>query len=485
MTLKPTLYMRFLVWTMLLLVFLVGTILFVIQRMEVRTIFQEARNRGILTAQYIANMNLRPLVMWDEETLRTNIESQADDKLVYIVFYDRNGKPRAANRLVAANDDITCCSGLMGQTRPDSASIRTREVRIRNRDLNILEIELPVFVTGSPTRWASIKIGYSLEDMRADIRRTRRVLILIGLVGLLVGLAGSSLLAKRITRPLKELVEGTVRISRGDFSRRIQPASADELGGLARSFNDMTSRLLEARERMESANRRLVQAEKLASIGRLSATIAHEIRNPLTSVKLNIQRIAESEHLDEIEREHLGICQEGVGQIEKFIKELLDFTRVPELARERFPLDQVLEESLKMLKDAFRQKRVTVEKSYAQGLPPANVDGDRLRQVFLNLLRNAFEAVDEGGRISVSLAAGGGEEGRTYLVRISDNGAGIPEKDRENIFEPFFTTKSSGFGLGLANARKIVEQHGGSVRVVGKRGRGSAFVVILPREEGL
>ena len=485
MTLKPTLYMRFLVWTMLLLVFLVGTILFVIQRMEVRTIFQEARNRGILTAQYIANMNLRPLVMWDEETLRTNIESQADDKLVYIVFYDRNGKPRAANRLVAANEDITCCSGLMGQTRPDSASIRTREVRIRNRDLNILEIELPVFVTGSPTRWASIKIGYSLEDMRADIRRTRRVLILIGLVGLLVGLAGSSLLAKRITRPLKELVEGTVRISRGDFSRRIQPASADELGGLARSFNDMTSRLLEARERMESANRRLVQAEKLASIGRLSATIAHEIRNPLTSVKLNIQRIAESEHLDEIEREHLGICQEGVGQIEKFIKELLDFTRVPELARERFPLEQVLEESLKMLKDAFRQKRVTVEKSYAQGLPPANVDGDRLRQVFLNLLRNAFEAVDEGGRISVSLAAGGGEEGRTYLVRISDNGAGIPEKDRENIFEPFFTTKSSGFGLGLANARKIVEQHGGSVKVVGKRGRGSAFVVILPREEGL
>ena len=484
MTLKPTLYMRFLVWTMLLLVFLVGTILFVIQRMEVRTIFQEARNRGILTAQYIANMNLRPLVMWDEETLRTNIESQADDKLVYIVFYDRNGKPRAANRLVAANEDITCCSGLMGQTRPDSASIRTREVRIRNRDLNILEIELPVFVTGSPTRWASIKIGYSLEDMRADIRRTRRVLILIGLVGLLVGLAGSSLLAKRITRPLKELVEGTVRISRGDFSRRIQPASADELGGLARSFNDMTSRLLEARERMESANRRLVQAEKLASIGRLSATIAHEIRNPLTSVKLNIQRIAESEHLDEIEREHLGICHEGVGQFEKFIKELLDFTRVPELARERFPLEQVLDESLKMLKDAFRQRRVTVEKSYAQGLPPANVDGDRLRQVFLNLLRNAFEAVDEGGRISVSLAAGGGEEGRTYLVRISDNGAGIPEKDRENIFEPFFTTKSSGFGLGLANARKIVEQHGGSVKVAGKRGRGSAFVVVLPREEG-
>ncbi len=484
MTLKPTLYMRFLAWTMLLLVFLVGTILFVIQRKEVRTIFEEARNRGILTAQYIANMNLRPLVLWDEETLRSNVEGQADDKLVYIVFYDRSGKPRASNRLVAANDDITCCSGLAGDARPESASIRTREVRIRNRNLNVLEIELPVFVTGSPTRWASIKIGHSLEDMRADVRRTRRVLILIGLGGLLVGLAGSSVLAKRITRPLKELVEGTVRISRGDFSRRIGLESADELGDLARSFNEMTGRLLEARERMEAANRKLVQAEKLASIGRLAATIAHEIRNPLTSVKLNIQRIAESEHLDEIEQEHLGICQEGVGQIEKFIKELLEFTRVPALARERFPIEEVLEGSLKMLKDSFRQKRVAVERSFAQGLPPANIDGDRMRQVFLNLLRNSFEAVEEGGRIAVALGSAGGPGGATYEVRISDNGCGIPEKDWENIFEPFFTTKSSGFGLGLANARKIVEQHGGTIKVAGKRGKGSAFVVTLPREEG-
>ncbi len=485
MKLKPTLYTRFLAWTMLLLVFLVGIILFVIQRKEVRTIFEEARNRGILTAQYIANMNLRALVLWDEETLLTNIEGQADDKLVYIVFYDRDGKPRAANRLVASNNEIVCCSGLAGEARPDSSSIRTREVRIRSRRLNVLEIELPVFVTGSPTRWASIKIGQSLEDMRADVRRTRKVLILIGLGGLLVGLLGSSVLAKRITRPLKELVEGTVRISRGDFSHRIRLESADEIGDLARSFNEMTGRLIEARERMEAVHRKLVQAEKLASIGKLAATIAHEIRNPLTSVKLNIQRIAESEHLDELEREHLDICQEGVGQIEKFIKELLEFTRVPALSRERFPVEQVLEESLKMFRDAFRGKRVTVERSFAQGLPPANVDGDKMRQVFLNLFRNALEAVDEGGRISVTLgsvAVPGG--GGTYVIRVSDNGCGIPEKDWETIFEPFFTTKSSGFGLGLANARKLVEQHGGTIKVARKKGKGSAFIVTLPREEG-
>jgi signal transduction histidine kinase len=484
MKLKIRLYTRILFWVTILLICLVGIIVFVIQRKEVQTISQETRNRGILTAQYIANLNLRSLILWDEETLRRNVEDQADDKLIYIVFYDRNGKPRAANRLVEGLDEITCCSRLQADSRPDSFFIRPRNVKIRDRMLNVLEIELPVFVTGSPSKWASIKIGQSLEDMRADVRRTRLVLIAIGFGGLLIGMLGSAFLAKRITMPLHELVEGTIRISKGDFSHRIRLASKDEVGDLARSFNEMTDRLLEARECMEAANRRLVQAEKLASIGRLAATIAHEIRNPLTSVKLNIQRIAESEHLDELEREHLSLCQEGVGQIEKFIKELLDFTRASELVRERFPIEQVIEESLKMLKDGFGQKKVTVEKAYAPGLPPANVDGDKMRQVFLNILRNAFEAVENGGRISISLALAQENGGRKYLVRISDNGSGIPEKDWETIFEPFFTTKASGIGLGLANARKIVEQHNGFIKVAKKRGKGSAFVITLPCEEG-
>jgi signal transduction histidine kinase len=481
--LKIRLYTRILFWVTVLLICLVGIIVFVIQRKEVQAISQETRNRGILTAQYIANLNLRSLVLWDEETLRRNVESQADDKLVYIVFYDRNGKPRAANRLIEGLDEITCCSRLQGDARPDSFFIQPREVKVRNRTFSVLEIELPVFVTGSPSKWASIKIGQSLEDMRADVRRTRLVLIAIGFGGLLIGMLGSAFLAKRITMPLHELVEGTIRISRGDFSHRIRLASRDEVGDLARSFNEMTDRLLEARECMDAANRRLVQSEKLASIGRLAATIAHEIRNPLTSVKLNIQRIAESEHLDELEREHLSLCQEGVGQIEKFIKELLNFTRASELARERFPIEQVIEESLKMLKDGFQQKKVTVEKAYAPGLPLANVDGDKLRQVFLNILRNAFEAVEDGGRIGISLALAQEDGARKFLVRISDNGGGIPEKDWETIFEPFFTTKASGIGLGLANARKIVEQHNGFIKVAKKRGKGSAFVVTLPCEE--
>jgi signal transduction histidine kinase len=233
---------------------------------------------------------------------------------------------------------------------------------------------------------------------------------------------------------------------------------------------------------MEDANRQLVQHEKLASIGRMAATIAHEIRNPLTSVKLNIQKVAEEERFAEMVKAHLDLSLEGIDQIERFIKELLNFTRVQELSLERWPVAQIVDESLKVVKDTLAQRRIVVERACDDGLPPILADADKLRQVFLNVLRNAHEALGSGGKISIACDTVA-EGARTMVrVRIADNGPGIPEKDRPNIFEPFYTTKPSGFGLGLANARKIVEQHNGSIGVGKKRGRGCVFVILIPAE---
>jgi signal transduction histidine kinase len=371
-------------------------------------------------------------------------------------------------------------SRLQGDARPDSVSVQRHDVFFGRRVRRVLEIEIPIFAKGSPEKWGSVKIGLSLADTQADIRKTTLFLILIGLAGFGIGLTGATVLARRISRPIRELAEGTVRISRGDFSRRIPIESGDEFGDLARSFNDMTARLLDTKERMEEAQKKLIQAEKLAQIGRLAATIAHEIRNPLTSVKLNIQKVVEDGRLPSLELEHLAITQEGIVQIEKFIKELLNFTRVSELHRAVFAVPQILDEALKVMTDCLREKSVIVEKRYADGLPEISVDGDKMRLVFLNLIRNAWEAVGTSGRIKLTASLDGNGAAPRIRVRVSDNGSGIPERDWENIFEPFFTTKPSGFGLGLANARKIVEQHGGTIRVVRKRSPGTVFEVILP-----
>lgn len=482
--LRISLHTRFMISLSIILVLLVASILFVIEKREVRTIFNEARDRGILMAQNIANLNLESLKFWDVDGVKKNIEARVDDELLYVVVYDRFNSLFAASDLVEGREDITCCTHLPAAPSPESVYVRRATFRLDGKSVPIIEVEIPVFATGSPTKWGSIKIGLSLEDMEVAVRETRLMLILIGCGALLLGLVGSAFLARRITGPLKKLVEGTIRISRGDFSQTIDISSQDEIGNLAQSFNRMTRELLLTRERMEEAHRRLVQAEKLASIGRISATIAHEIRNPLTSVKLNIQKLLQEGELPEGWRDHLDISQEGIAQIEKFVRQLLDFTRVTSLNRERFSIDQIIDESIKMLGEFWRQKRVNLEKKAAPGLPAVFVDADKMRQVFLNVLHNAWEAVDEGGKISLALSCIQADGVKKIRIRISDNGVGIPEKDWENIFEPFFTTKPSGIGLGLASARKIIEMHEGTIRVVKKKGRGTAFEIELPCKEG-
>jgi signal transduction histidine kinase len=482
--LKLSISQRLVIWITFLVFVLFGAVLFIIQRREVQTLSEQASSRAVLIAKYMAEINLQPLVRYDTDTIQANINKQVDNQLPYIIFYNRSGSPIVFNELVRTQAEVLGTSHFDEDVQPGAQFMETRRVLLQDQWLRVREVEIPIFLPGNDTKWASVKIGQSLEPMHAAIREVRLVLILVGFGGVFLGILGASVLARRLTRPLRKLVDGTVRVSKGDFSRAIDVASGDEIGELARGFNEMTGRLLETRDQMDAANRKLVQAEKLASIGRLAATIAHEIRNPLTSVKLNLQKVAESERLDDVEREHIGLSMEGAGQIEKFIKELLNFTRVADLSLVRFPVEQVLEESIKLLRESLTRKAITVEKKYAPGLPQVLVDGDKMRQVFLNVLRNAEEALEPGGRITVTLDLAGDAGHKKIRVRISDDGPGIPEKNRDVIFEPFFTTKPSGFGLGLANARKIVEQHNGSIRLARPRGRGTSFVILIPCEEG-
>jgi signal transduction histidine kinase len=469
-----------------LLVGLVVLVLFVIEQREVRAIFEEQKDKGILTANYIAQLNYDSVIFFDNEPVEEDIRKRIDESLIYIIFYDRENKPFAANDFIKKHYDIYADSNLAPDVEQDEYFLEIKNIATEGRSggyQRIMEIEVPIYVEGSSTKWGSIKIGLSLEEMRKEELQTRLMLILIGCAGLLVGVGGAALLAQRITRPLDKLVDGTVKISKGDFSQTINIHSQDEIGDLAKSFNEMSQQLQLTRKRIEAANRKLIQAEKLASIGRISASIAHEIRNPLTSVKLNIQKVMESESLDNLDLEHLDISQEGIGHIENFIKELLNFTRVPELQQDYFSAQQIVEESVKMIKNTLKLKEVELDVDIQEELPQVFVDGDKIRQVLLNILHNACEALPKGGRITISLSLLKGRRGGKLKIQVADNGPGIPDKDRENIFEPFYTTKSTGIGLGLANARKIIEQHNGSIRVVNVNKPGACFEILIPCEE--
>jgi signal transduction histidine kinase len=480
---RISIYAQLVFWTSVILILLIFGVLFFAQEREVRAIHQEKRERGLVMVRYISEMNVRRLILWDLDSIDENISGLIREDLAYVIFYDRNGKPVVVSESIADNAEVLNQTSCAGEVSPGDIFYTGIELSLGGRRQEVMEVEVPVFIPGSENKWGSVKIGLKLEDVYLRIKRARMILLGFGLAALILTVISSTLLARRITKPIKNLVEGTRRISMGDFSYRIPVISSDEVGDLTQSFNEMAQQLQKARLQMEETNRRLLQAEKLASIGRLSATIAHEIRNPLTSVKLNIQKLAESSGQDEPEKEHLAIAREGIDEIEKFIKDLLSYTRASALQKDNFSLEEVLEESIKILEPSLKEKGVVVEKDYEPGLPQAYVDADRLRQVFLNVLRNAYEAVEEGGRIEVSLRMNRSNDRPGFEIRISDNGCGIPERDQENIFEPFFTTKSSGAGLGLANARRILDQHGGTIRMVAKEGQGSCFLIVLPCSE--
>jgi signal transduction histidine kinase len=480
--LKLSIYTRLFFWITLLVCFLFGAVLFVIQIREARILQDETKTRALLQARYMADANLQNLSREDWQAVQKYVDEHSIGDLAYIVVYNRDGQPKSWNELIRDHSEIVFTSLLEDGTPPEESATEAKRLVLSGKPVRVLEAQV---FSSSPAAgtWGSVKIGLSLEPMYARLRDIQKVLFLISIGGFLLGIAGAAFLARRITRPIHRLVEGTVRIAKGDFTQAIVDTSRDEVGDLARSFNEMTSQLVHARERMEDANRRLIQHEKLASIGRMAATIAHEIRNPLTSVKLNIQKVAEEERFAETVKAHLGLSLEGIDQIERFIKELLNFTRVQELSLERWPVAQIVEESLKMIRETLDQKKIAVETACDPGLPSILADADKLRQVFLNVLRNAHEVLGSGGKIGITCDTVDEGGRRMVRVRISDNGPGIAEKDRPNIFEPFYTTKPSGFGLGLANARKIVEQHNGTIAVGKKRGRGSAFVILIPAEE--
>jgi signal transduction histidine kinase len=281
---------------------------------------------------------------------------------------------------------------------------------------------------------------------------------------------------------LETLVEGTIKVAEGDLQHRINIPPGDEIGELAANFNQMTAEILEDRRQIEETSRKLIEAEKLATIGRLATAMAHEIRNPLTAIKLNIQKVGKSPALAPIERDQLEIADSGIRQVERIVKDVLSYARAPRLTKDWFSLDTLLDAALRFAEEQLEEKQVEIERDYGE-LPPILVDGDRLRQVFLNILLNSAEALSVGGKLIVRTSLEEKEGEKNAVIEIEDNGCGIDEKHVGSVFEPFFTTKSMGTGLGLTNARKVIELHEGKVDISSAISRGTTITISLAYDQ--
>ncbi|HVO19502.1 MAG TPA: ATP-binding protein [Anaeromyxobacter sp.] len=321
------------------------------------------------------------------------------------------------------------------------------------------------------------------SELNDRIRATERtesttvvLIVLYSLIALAVG-AGAALISQRLLSPIQRLTEGVKAVAAGDLSRKVEVDRADEIGLLAREFNAMAASL--DRQRTE-----LRRAERLAAVGRISAQITHEIRNPLNAIGLNTELLSEEiASLPQPPGEAVAMVaaiSREVDRLNGVAEHYLRFARPPRPARERQDLNELLGGLLDFLAPELAAAGVAVDRDLSPELPAIRGDEAQLRGAFLNLLRNAREAMPGGGRIAVrTRPIEGGVE-----ARIGDTGGGIPPGDLTRIFEPFYSTKERGTGLGLSFTQQVIEEHGGTIQCQSEVGRGTTFVLRLPAAGG-
>jgi len=291
------------------------------------------------------------------------------------------------------------------------------------------------------------------------------------------------LLTRTLLRPIAHVARVCERITAGEFGARVGIRPSGEMGILCRTVDHMADAIVAREDALRRATERQIgRSEQLASIGRLAAGVAHEINNPLTGVLMFAHLLQEREGRDEQDRADLQVIVDETTRVSAIVRSLLDFARESAPSKTLLQINEVLRETIPLAAAQVDGTATEIEERLAEDLPPVPGDRNQLKQVFLNLMLNAIEAMPEGGTLTLATSSRDG----SVVVGFSDTGCGIPAQHRERIFDPFFTTKpvGKGTGLGLSVSYGIVHQHGGSLEIESEVGRGTTVRVVLPCDGG-
>ncbi len=301
--------------------------------------------------------------------------------------------------------------------------------------------------------------------------RTRA--FVVGALTLMLVIVFSRSVAGQLSYPLRALASAAQRIAGGRHRERVDIREGTEVREVGNAFNQMLDAL-------EDSHRKRLHSESLAAIGRLSSSIVHEMRNPLSSIKVNVQALARFAREDAAHAELAEIAGGQVERVERMLGELLNYGKPFEMHLEEIPVRHLIDEILRASGPRAQSRgiRITVDDQTASRA--AKVDRERIHQALANLIENGAQAAGDGGTVSISAAFEDHDGGNACVFRVSDSGAGIAEGSMDRLFHPFFTTRTDGVGLGLANVKKIVEYHGGTVSASNRAAGGAEFTIVLP-----
>jgi signal transduction histidine kinase len=438
--------------------------------------------------QVAAENALRDLQLADiQETLEKLEVIQAN---VDILFYDVDGRMTAASGNAQSSDPVfsEVLRAAIAANRP---MVRFDPVQDPRRV--ILGVPLSSD-EGDPV--GRMVVVRSLDDLRRDLAATKRGIALsVGLFVLVTGILSVLLGSTYIGRPLRRMMQAMGRVRHGDFASSLPVHGHDEVGLLTEEFNIMLAKLKEARQKLqeeEEAKRRLErvlqQADKLVTIGQLSAGLAHEIGSPLQVLNGRARALLASPHNADDTKRNAEILVTQTDRIAKIVDQLLQVTRRRTPQIEAVDLTATIGTVVDLMQVEARRRRVSLSVTSDPATPKVQGDANGIQQVALNLVANALVATPSNGRVTITLGPAtlettdGAVPWPAAELVVEDTGCGIAAADRERIFEPFFTTHADegGTGLGLAVVKAIVTEHRGTIHVDSNSGAGSRFAVRLP-----
>jgi signal transduction histidine kinase len=468
---------------LLIVVLILGSALLLEQRQR-SAIIQEVEKRALVTARGMASTVTDDLITYNYVSIEQTVSKLSKDSdLVYIIVLDKEGG-------VAAQflREYPLSRMLSGREAPRTGGISAAQLHLPGTEGNtVYDVRLPVMVEGSSEPWGLVRLGVSLQGVQKEIARTRWQIAGFVFLGLLAGSGASVLLARRTARPIQALMQGVSAVGRGDFGHRIEVSSQDEFGRLSAAFNEMSTQLARVRDLED----RLRRADRLAALGTMAAGIAHDVRNPLTSILIFSQLM--SIHYDDpdVREKFNRIVPRELERVQAVVEDMMELARPANIHREPANLNDILGQVLELFENQVATQGIKVSREYEFDLPFCMADRKRLHRCFSNFISNAIQAMPSGGDLTVrtrlipalpfpNTGLPDPQPEPAIQVAITDTGQGIPPDRLSRIFDPFFTTKEKGLGLGMAIAHRIVEDHRGIIDVQSQMGLGSTFTLCFP-----
>lgn len=454
---------------------------------------KESEKRVVFIAKNLAEEITKPILYEDYVGIQERIDKtmKLDSSLKYIFLIDSDGKI-----LISSDNESISRELLTANSSKNKKTINVLLLESITDNGNLIrDIAVPVLkgILGT------LRVGLSETSINSDVVTSLKQFWMMVFFFMVMGIIGAFAFSYFITSPIKQIQKvadnldlehfkdhkiSEIKIRQKLLNRwKLRFRAKDEIDNLADHFDEMMSRLNDAYINLQNTQDKLLQSEKLATIGTISSGIAHEINNPIAGVKNCLRRIEKDPQNIEQNMKYISMMNDAVERIEKVVRSLLNFSRKENLKIEPVYITDIIERAILLLAYRLEKSRVVITQDYQPDLPQIKASPNHIEQVILNLLLNAIDSIEEKGsnyrRININIST----KEQFIKMNISDNGMGISEDKIKNIFDPFYTTKplGHGTGLGLAVISNIINSHNGKIEIKSKVGEGTTFTIYLWR----